>query len=279
MWQCLPKEQIFGLMSSFSIVEASALIAGHAPSDYVENLDWDGAPEGTFQLVNATDHEKIVFDAAISSIRHDIEVGELKAIIRTETITQLYKTDTQADWQAKAMLSIFHTRIRRNDLVKWLEDRHCYPDFFFNNKDQPLYLIQNNNPQYSPKLCAVIHAWEATKEAEENNNLDGLSVKKYAANWLENNAPKYGVEGVTNYDDMAAIVNWNTKGGRVSEKPTPIKHEPIPILDTSETTLDSSEAKPKIIDDLVRQKKDLESNPYIKNTHNVKDSLDDDLPF
>lgn len=34
-----------------------------------------------------------------------------------------------------------------------------------------------------------------------------MSVKKYASNWLENNAQKYGVEGVTNYDDMAAIVN------------------------------------------------------------------------
>lgn len=44
-------------------------------------------------------------------------------------MTQLYKSDTQDDWQAKAILSIFQTRIKRNDLVKWLADRHCYPDF------------------------------------------------------------------------------------------------------------------------------------------------------
>ncbi|MDC4312840.1 hypothetical protein J7D37_04270 [Acinetobacter baumannii] len=279
MWQCLPKEQVFGLMSSFSIVEASALIAGHPPSSCAENTDWNGNPDGTYYLANASEHEKIVFDAALSSITHDIEIGELKAIIKTEAMTQLYKSDTQDDWQAKAILSIFQTRIKRNDLVKWLADRHCYPDFFFSNKNEPPYLIQNNNPQYSPKLCAVIHAWEATKEAEENNNLDGMSVKKYASNWLENNAQKYGVEGVTNYDDMAAIVNWNTKGGRVSEKPTLTKDEPTPILEKGKIALSDDDVNSAVIDTLLIEKTDLVENPYKINSNKPIASLDDDLPF
>lgn len=279
MWQCLPKEQVFGLMSSFSIVEASTLIAGHPPSDWVANNDWNGEPDGTYSLANATEHERIVFDAALSSITHDIEIGELKAIIKTEETMQLYKSDTNADWQAKAVLSIFHTRIKRHDLVKWLADRHCYPDFFFSNKNEPLYLIQNNNPQYSPKLCAVIHAWEATKVAEENNSLDGLSVKKYASNWLENNAQKYGVEGVTNYDDMAAIINWNTKGGRVSEKASLIKGEPTPMLETGKSTLNNEDVDSTIIDALLIRKTDLKDDPYNTNGNTIASSMDDDLPF
>ncbi|MGL2992311.1 hypothetical protein ACSVHR_19510 [Acinetobacter nosocomialis] len=60
MWQCLPKEQVFGLMSSFSIVEASALIAGHPPSNCAENTDWNGNPDGTYYLAKALLHKAIL---------------------------------------------------------------------------------------------------------------------------------------------------------------------------------------------------------------------------
>lgn len=106
-----------------------------------------------------------------------------------------------------------------------------------------------------------------------------MSVKKYASNWLENNAQKYGVEGVTNYDDMAAIVNWNTKGGRVSEKPTLTKDEPTPILEKGKIALSDDDVNSAVIDTLLIEKTDLVENPYKINSNKPIASLDDDLPF
>ena len=179
MWQCLPKEQLFSLMSSFSIIEASALIAGHPPSDIRENTDWNNNPDGTFYLASADEHEKTVFDFALSSIIHDVELGELNAIIKTSFAIQLFKNDTQEDWKAKAALDIYQTRIKRDDLINWLGSRHCYPDFFFNNDNNPEHLKRDS--YYAPKLAALIEAWKETKQAHLENRLEG-TVKQYTEN-------------------------------------------------------------------------------------------------
>lgn len=275
-WECLPMNQLFSLMDSFSIMEASALIAGKSPDSIVPEYDMNGNPcSEPCILDNASDYEKTVFRMAVNSITHAIEIGQLKALIKTRATTQLYKTDLAKDWEVKYFLSPNETRIERNELMKWLSSRNCYPDFFFNNSNTPMYLIPENNPQYSPKLCAIVHAWEATKEAEENNQLGGASVKQYASNWLDKNAPKYGVEGVSNYDDMAAIINWNTKGGRVSDKAT---HKNIkPSLPISNNIAFKSEGdnQNNVIDSLVIEKNDLEGNPYSYSS--IRN--DDDLPF
>ena len=59
---------------------------------------------------------------------------------------------------------------------------------------------------------------------------------------------------VTNYDDMAAIVNWNTKGGRVSEKPTLTKDEPTPILEKGKIALSDDDVNSAVIDTLLIEK-------------------------
>lgn len=275
-WDCLPMNQLFGLMDSFSIIEASALIAGKAPDDVIPEYDCNGNQiSEPYILANATDDQKTVFNMALNGIVSSIESGRLKALIKTTALTQLYKTDIESDWNAKYILSKNETRINREELVRWLDSRNCYPDFFFKNKNKPLYLIQDKNPQYSPKLCAIIYAWEATKEAEQNNHLGGVSVKKFASSWLGKHAPEYGVEGVTNYDDMASIVNWNTKGGRLADKPTPMNTIPRLSMNTEDRGSNHNDENMLMVDSLVIDKCDLKPNHY----HINGNSLDDDLPF
>jgi len=96
---------------------------------------------------------------------------------------------------------------------------------------------------------------------------------------LERNAQNYGVEGVTNYDDMAAIVNWNPKGGRVADKPSLTKDELPPTLEADQTTLKDGGENSTIVDSLLIRKSDLDENIYKINSNRTSPSLDDDLPF
>ncbi len=273
MWQCLPKEQVFCLMSSFSIIEASALIAGHPPSDWRENTDWNNEFDGTYSLANASDHEKTVFDVAMSRITHDVEIGELKAIIKTNSSMQLFKTDTQEAWQAKAVLDIFQTRIKRDDLVNWLKKRHCYPDFFFNNDNTSEHLKRDN--YYAPKLAALMEAWKETKQAHIDNRLNG-TVKQHAEKWLEENAKIYGIDSLKNFKDLAAVVNFEPDGGR---KPTLDKDKPTHTIFNDDTNTNGDDGKTTIENSMVMQKIDLPNNPYLFTQSKTPASLEDDLPF
>lgn len=274
-WECLSRDQLFSLMSTFSIVEASALIAGHPPSSYKEQYE-DTYGKHTFKgLTNPEENEQTVFDVALQSITSAIEIGELKALIKIEPHMQLYKTDTEEQWQAKAMISIEETRIKRDDLLQWLANRKCYPSFFFNDETIPKYLIREDNPQYSPKLCALVHVWEATKKAEDNEELGSMTIKQFASNWLEENAYHFGVDGVSNYDDMAAMINWNTKGGRVSDKANLEKTKPILPKKSDPIKISTIDEKIALNSDLVIQKNDLKDSPYAFNSS----AMDDELPF
>ena len=273
MWQCLPKEQLFSLMSSFSIIEASALIAGHPPSDIRENTDWNNDPDGTFYLSNADDHERTVFDFALSSIIHDVEIGELNAIIKTTFAIQLYKTDTQEEWNAKAALDIFQTRIQRDDLINWLGNRHCYPDFFFNNDNTPEHLKRDS--YYAPKLAALIEAWKETKQAHLEDRLEG-TVKQHTENWLKEHARIYGVDNLKNFNELASVVNFEPDGGR---KPTLGKGKPTPTNSADDGDTKSHGGKTTIHSELFIQKNDLYSNSNPFNQSKSQVETDDDLPF
>lgn len=283
-WECLPKEQLFSLMDSFSIVEAAALVAGCPPSSVVPEYDYNGNPCGEPCILdNATDYQKSVFDLALKSMVGAIEGGRLKALIKTTPVMQLYKTDSDEAWQAKYFISPNETRVERDELIRWFSSRQCYPDFFFNCKNTPEYLIKDGNPQYAPKLCAIVHAWEATRQAEITNTLGGLSVKQYASDWFKENAEKYGVIGVTNYDDMASILNWATNGGRPTidkhnlknDKLTLRNNKPQVLADSLINSKDEYTTKVSINKDVVINKSDLKANPF----QVYGKALDDDLPF
>lgn len=264
-WKCLPHDQIFALMDSFSIIDAAALIAGHPPSN-CRFEDYNG--EEYVYLSSASDEEKATFDLARSSIRRAIEHGGLQATIKTSYRQVLYKEDFEAAWQAVADIDDRHTTIDRDDLVKWLSARGCYPEFFFPERFQQEYL----NPEhqhYSPKLAAVVAAWQATSEAALNHQLEGKTVKQFGVDWLKQHAAEYGVKNNSDTDtafkDMTTIMNWDTTGGRPSSKP-------IPPLNEKEGKHNELIKKRSIDSGLLVKLEDLSSRP------NSQD-LEDDLPF
>lgn len=264
-WQCLPQEQIFALMDSFSIIEAAALIAGHPPSNYRLD-DYNG--NEYYYLDNATDQEKTTFDLAKNSLRHAIEMGNLKACIKAIPTQTLYKQDITENWQIIGKIDDWLTRIKRDDLVSWLAGRGCYPEFFFPEKLEKDYLNQIH-PHYTPKLAAVIAAWEATSEAVEMGNIDGKTVKQFATEWFKNNAENYGVKNDSNtktaFEEMATIMNWETTGRRTSTKITLA----LSGLDAQQVAL----IKKSTIDPRLKLKKE---DLTLKPTHQ---NLEDDLPF
>lgn len=264
-WKCLPKDQIFALMDSFSIIEAAALIAGHPPSNCRFD-DYNG--EEYVYLSSASEEEKATFDLARSSIRRAIEHSGLEATIKTSYHQVLYKEDFDDAWKAVAAIDEKHTTIDRDDLVGWLAARGCYPEFFFPERLQQDYL-NPEHPHYSPKLAAVVAAWQATSEAALNHQLDGKTVKQFGIDWLKQHAATYGVKNNSDTDtafkDMTTIMNWDTTGGRPSSKP-------IPPLNEKEGKHNELIKKRSIDSGLLVNREDLLSRP------NSQD-LEDDLPF
>jgi hypothetical protein len=268
MFNCLPKEQLSSLMSSFSIAEASCLVAGHPPSDYV----YDEHREECY-LNNQTIESRTVFDMALNSLKYDIEIGKLKALIKTSYMEELYRTDTQDDWRSKAVLDVFGTRVDRDNLIKWFEKRNCKPDFLFGNTSTPEYLKRNE--YYAPKLASLIMAWEDARQASMENNLNG-TVKQHIETWLTANAKSYGVDNKSDFSDISSIANFDPNGGR---KPTPRNVKPT----HTNTSIDSddgvSDEKIIIMDDLLIQKNDLHANKM--SNSGIRGAVDpyDDIPF
>lgn len=105
------------------------------------------------------------------------------------------------------------TTIRVEDLREWLAERG-FPAPFFNIKMKKDGFRDPKHPRYAPKLAACIAAWEAVTVAAKN-----ASVKQTLSDWLRSNAAAYGAantDGIvspTVAEELAAVANWNPKGG------------------------------------------------------------------
>ena len=254
-------------MDSFSIVEAAALIAGHPPSSYKYNEGYNGE---FIWYLDGTAEEQEVFDMAKSSIKRAVESDKLPArVIGNPSRTWAYKDEE--DWKLMADLNEFETSIDREDLINWLKDRGCYPDFFF-PENEVMDFMNPDHEHYSPKLAATVAAWEAANQAKQNRpaegkNIDGKTVKAWAIEWLQENAARYRVlndkETITAFDQMAGIMNWETTGGR-SKKVVEVKD----TSPTNSSTQGRSIKKTAVVSA-------LKTEPKI----HIRSDDDSDLPF
>ena len=264
-WKCLDQSQIFALMDSFSIIEAAALIAGHPPSNYMYNDHME-----SWYLDNASHNELTVFELAKSSLERAIITGKLTAFIIGKPV-RAWAYEDEKEWKLMAEVDMFKTSVHRDDLIHWLKDRGCYPDFFFPEHEVKDFMNQSHE-HYSPKLAATVAAWEAANQAKQNNptegkTIEGKTVKAWATTWLQRHAEDYGVSNdkdtKTAFEQMAGIMNWETTGGRAAKV--------VEVEDTSPTnnsTQDRLVKKTAVVSDL------LINNCYA----NVSDD-DSDLPF
>jgi len=104
------------------------------------------------------------------------------------------------------------TTINVSDLKAWLERKGIHPEFFFPNRPTADFK-DKTNPRYSAKLAACVEAWERVKAPQKN-----MSVKQTVSRWLQSNAASFGVgkDGIISPElanELAAVVNWHTKGG------------------------------------------------------------------
>ncbi|MEC7118810.1 MAG: hypothetical protein VXW65_02770 [Pseudomonadota bacterium] len=267
-WKCLDQSQIFALMDSFSIIEAAALIAGHPPSSYKYNEGYGDHP--SFWYLDGSNDEQTVFEIARDALERAVTSGILPAtIIGDPQNTRAYK-NMQA-WELIAELNLSKTSIQRKDLINWLKDRGCYPDFFF-PENEVMDFMNPNHEHYSPKLAATVAAWEAANQIKQNSpaegrTIEGKTVKAWATNWLQKHAKGYGVSNgddtKTAFEQMAGIMNWDTTGGRAAKV--------VEVKDTSPTNSNTQEE--------VIKKTAVVSSLLVNRSYRKPSSIDDDLPF
>ncbi len=218
-WKCLDQSQLFALMDDFSIIEVSAIMAGHSPRNYTFDHEY-----GDFCLRNASLEETSTFDVVRGAIERSIMNGLLPATVIGKP-ERPWAYQHEKDWQLIAEIDPSKTFIQREDLINWLKDRGCYPDFFF-PANKVMDFMDSNHPHYSPKLAATVAAWEAASKTKmedpsETKNIEGKTVKTWATHWLQIHAQKYHVSNdtatTTAFSEMAGIMNWNTTGGRAAK--------------------------------------------------------------
>lgn len=211
------------LLETLNIIEASALIAGIAPSDISE--EWY---EGE-TFYNVANHRKYHdsarddFYIAYNAIKRAIRGDKLRAVIAVDEKTCIGYFESQKsqlnennkDWLCKGMIDR-ETLIDREDLKKWLKGIPIYPSAFFDEQSQFEYLDKNHK-NYSPTLALMVTAWLHSKDMDLAGNapvkqLEDV-IKEIGGRFLED-------EKLTNtiINNMASLTSPGDKSGRPPKK-------------------------------------------------------------
>nr|WP_315279178.1 hypothetical protein [uncultured Acinetobacter sp.] len=211
------------LLETLNIIEASALIAGIAPSDISE--EWY---EGE-TFYNVANHRKYHdsarddFYIAYNAIKRAIRGDKLRAVIAVDEKTCIGYFESQKsqlnennkDWLCKGMIDR-ETLIDREDLKKWLKGIPIYPSAFFDEQSQFEYLDKNHK-NYSPTLALMVTAWLHSKDMDLAGNapvkqLEDV-IKEIGGRFLED-------EKLTNtiINNMASLTSPSDKSGRPPKK-------------------------------------------------------------
>ncbi len=193
------------LASSLSIVEAALLLI-------------EVEPQGVSQFVNGwDDHEKPVgFIAARNSIASALRAEEIQGEINF-TYTEGMEELDHATGMDYAGSFVFVPSLR-----EWLVERGFTTGFFFSNGLTSGFR-DAGHPRYSPKLAAIVEAWESYDL--ESSELG--TPKQRIMKWLRLNANRFDLtneEGSPRekvIDELAKVANWAPRGGAprlVSEK-------------------------------------------------------------
>lgn len=188
------------LADSVNIVQAALLIIGVEPqgtSEFIENWNHDSRPEG--------------YAAARDSVLSAVQSGTLDGTIEFET----YETFQGGEAPDESRISYNQSRVFVSSLIKWLEERGFETAAFVKPTVKPKGFRDPGHPRYSPKLIAVVEAWESyDSESDEPG-----TPKQRLSKWLRLNANRFGLtdddgkpsENVI--EELAKVANWATTGG------------------------------------------------------------------
>lgn len=211
------------LLDTLNIIEASALIAGIAPSDISE--DWWN-DELHYNVANHRkyhDGARDDFYIAYNAVKRAIRGDKLKAQIAVDEATCIayfasqkdHPNDNNRDWLCRGMIDR-ETLIDREDLKNWLKEIPCHPSAFFSEKPQVEYLNKKHK-NYSPTLALMVTAWLHSKEMDLAGN---APVKQLEAVIKEIGGRFLDEETLTNtiINNMASLTSPSDKSGRPPKK-------------------------------------------------------------
>lgn len=215
------------LSESLNIFQAAALAVGVSPT----RIDPVRIHLGTEYYRADPSHLDGHFQATLVALKDAIKRKSLKATICHKAARsvdnvggfcegwvtgfdkvsfEIVDFERDIDWQ--------QTSFDTEELRRWLLTRGVTNGYFFRDieKNQAGYLNRENS-NYSLKLAAAIHAWEAI--TSDPNHLRGKSPKGALSKWLTENAVTYGLikedgsPNATGIEEAAKVANWKPEGG------------------------------------------------------------------
>lgn len=211
-------DPLWHLADVLSLQDAAALIAGYDPQQ-VE----DSRNENVLGDIFTNLYPRLI--PVEKALRNAVLSGLLKAeIVRTGVRTskafrqalQIYE-DNAGHWRPVDEINMSGTRVKVDDLCKWLKDRGFKTRLFFTQADDTPDFLDPCHKNYSPKLAAAVKAWQAVNT--DPKLITGKTVKQALLKWLRKNADQFGLtkdDGNPNeqgIEEIAKIANWDAKGG------------------------------------------------------------------
>ncbi len=193
------------LADSVCVVQAALLIVGVEPqgtAEYIEGWEPHKRPEG--------------YVAARDSVSSAVQSGTLKGKIEFET----YETFQGGEAIDESRISYGLSRVTVSSLIQWLEERGFETAAFVLPKEKQKGFRDPKHPRYSPKLMAVVEAWESYDSDSDESG----TPKQRLMKWLRLNASRFGLtdddgkpsENVI--EELAKVANWATTGGAPKSK-------------------------------------------------------------
>jgi hypothetical protein len=191
------------LACELSIVEAALLIIG------VE-------PQGNQFDIERKERKPDGYEAVRNSLIGGVCSGAIKGEVAQYEDDEV-DNENRPERTIPAMNTCdpYSTYINVESLKDYLREKGFTRGFFFRRESSKLKYLDQSHPRYSPKLAAVIEAWE---NYDEESNETG-TPKQRIMKWLRLNAARFGL---TNDDgnpsenvieELAKVANWAPGGG------------------------------------------------------------------
>lgn len=152
-------------------------------------------------------------DSGEDFINYDTIVVTNGAVLKSNV------SENEASWGRQASVIYVkepdwnQTQVNVDELKEWMGKRGFHPSFFFPEGSVEGFR-DKAHPRYSPKLACAVGAWEAVERSKPNK-----SVKGTVTEWVRANAVMFdmveadGVPSASAVEEVAKVVNWDTKGG------------------------------------------------------------------
>ena len=204
-------DSLWRLADVLSLQDAAALIAGYDPNEIDICRNDTGFQQNYARLYP-------VEKALRNAVREGLLEADRASTLGDYTPIHMLDEIEAADFgESFNEISMSDTRVKVDDLRRWLEGRGLKTGFFFPQAEDILDFLDPNHKNYAPKLSAAIRAWQAVNADPEL--IKGKTVKQALLKWLRKNADQFGLtkdDGNPNeqgIEEIAKISNWDTKGG------------------------------------------------------------------